>query len=64
MSTPPTHVQRLRDEGVLPPWAVLNAEQENAINTLSQAEVDTVISVHQKVGQIETPGPTWIVKIF
>jgi hypothetical protein len=64
MTTPPTHVQRLRDEGVLPQWAILSAAQENAINALSQAEVDTVLSVHQKVGQIETPGPEWVIKIF
>lgn len=64
MSTPPNNVQQLRDAGVLPQWVTLTSANEDAINALTQNEVDTVLAVHGKVGQIESPGPQFVIKIF
>jgi hypothetical protein len=64
MSTPPNNVQRLREAGVLPQWVTLTSANEDAINALTEDEVDTVLAVHDKVGQIESPGPQFVIKIF
>jgi hypothetical protein len=64
MPTTPTNVQQLRNAGIIPPDAILPLDQENAIEALSQKEVDTVIEVFQKVGPIEVSAPTWLIKIF
>jgi hypothetical protein len=64
MTSPKDNVQRLRQAGVLPQWVTLTSANEDAINALSQEEVDTVLAVHSKVGQIESPGPQFVIKIF
>ena len=64
MITPPTNVERLRQAGVLPQEATLAQQQEDAINALTESEVDTVLGVHAQVGNIEVPGPMWVIKIF
>jgi hypothetical protein len=64
MVTPPTNVERLRQAGVLPQDVTIAQAQENAINALTESEINTVLEVHQKVGTIEVPAPMWILKIF
>jgi hypothetical protein len=56
MPTPPSdNVTILRNAGVIPPEITLAPAYEDAINELTSAEVDAVLSVHGKVGTIEFP---------
>jgi hypothetical protein len=44
-----TNQQKLEDARILPPNAQLNQEQKNAIEGLSASEIDTLLSVKDKL---------------
>jgi hypothetical protein len=44
------NVDRLRAEGILPADVVLSAEDEYALDSLTPAEVDAIVSIRNKLG--------------
>jgi len=50
------NVDRLKQAGVLHPQATLEPHHEDAINKLSNDEIETVLHVHGQVGTIEVKG--------
>jgi hypothetical protein len=55
MKNEPTNEQRLKDAGVIKANKNLSPEQSEAIESLSEAEVDGLIAVNEQLGeQIES----------
>ncbi len=59
-----TNVTKLRKARVLPKRVKLPPAKVRAINRLSNDEIREIIRIHRKIGQIEVPGPIFVLKIF
>lgn len=46
------NIPRLISAGILSPDAELSTDDQNALNSLTEAEVDTIISVKNKLGPV------------